>query len=110
MASSKKRSTDDPPRVIDPNAPHFQPLAELTVGMTPQQRAKYKIEFVRKLGAAPSAVISEAMRLNAQPPTSESTSDEAMAIFRKMAKLPTPMAADPDLDQDRDQPPDEGVE
>ncbi len=46
---TKKQSTPKPMRLVDEQNPVFASLENLTQGMTPEQAAMYRIEFVEAM-------------------------------------------------------------
>ena len=67
-SGTKKQSS--PARVIDPQARHFASLDNLTVGMSPQERAQYLIKFCESLDSSSAAPASSSR--SPQTPTTKS--------------------------------------
>src|SRR5690242_19137801 len=98
VVPAKKKTPTEPMRIVYAKDSSFRALDRATRGMTPQERSAFVRDMMRYIEATKDAqpeAKSTALKGDGEPEP-EAASSKANAIFRRMAKLPTPMAPEVD--------------
>jgi hypothetical protein len=94
----KRTPPGEPMRVVYAKDPVFRSLDRATKGMTPSERVDFIRNMMKSIDAQRVADEAQAEAKDVVP-KAQTASEKANAIFRRMAKLPTPMAPDPQTDE-----------